>query len=111
MRTFLAVAQGTQEPAYFIILEHAPPGTEQDAPLVFWGKGSPSIPEDFSQAKRQMDMMKHDMAGAAAVLGPLKSLEGRRFRDTWWYSPLHENMPGGRRTSRGRHPHPLQTDG
>ena len=35
----LAVAQGSREPASVIVLEHAPPGTEPDAPLVFVGKG------------------------------------------------------------------------
>ena len=38
MRTFLAVAQGSREPAYVVILEHTPPGTERGCTADFCGE-------------------------------------------------------------------------
>jgi leucyl aminopeptidase len=98
MRTFLAVAQGSQEPAYVIVLEHTPPGTEQDAPLVFVGKGITFDTGGISlKPSEKMEMMKHDMAGAAAVLGTFEVLGGAKIpRRVVGILPCTENMPGGK---------------
>jgi leucyl aminopeptidase len=98
MRTFLAVARGSQEPAYVIILEHTPPGTEQDAPLVFVGKGITFDTGGISlKPSDKMDMMKHDMAGAAAVLGTFEVLGRAKIqRRVVGILPCTENMPGGK---------------
>jgi leucyl aminopeptidase len=98
MRSFLAVAQGSQEPAYVIILEHTPPGTKQDAPLVFVGKGITFDTGGISlKPSEKMEMMKHDMAGAAAVLGAFEVLGMAKIqRRVVGILPCTENMPGGK---------------
>jgi leucyl aminopeptidase len=98
MRTFLAVAQGSREPAYIVILEHTPPGTEQDAPLVFVGKGITFDTGGISlKPGDKMEMMKHDMAGAAAVLGAFEVLGRAKIqRRVVGILPCTENMPGGK---------------
>ena len=97
MRAFLSVAQGSREPAYVIVLEHAPFGMERDAPLVFVGKGITFDTGGISlKPGDKMEMMKRDMAGAAAVLGTFEIL-GRAGiqRRVVGILPCTENMPGG----------------
>jgi len=98
MRSFLAVAQGSQEPAAVIVLEHVPPGTEADPPLVFVGKGITFDTGGISlKPADKMEMMKHDMAGAAAVLGAFDILGRTRIqRRVVGILPCTENMPGGK---------------
>jgi len=98
MRAFLAVAQGSREPASVIVLEHAPQGTEQDAPLVFVGKGITFDTGGISlKPSDKMEMMKHDMAGAAAVLGAFEVLGKEKIpRRVVGILPCTENMPGGK---------------
>jgi leucyl aminopeptidase len=98
MRSFLAVAQGSLEPAYVIILEHTPSGVKQDAPLVFVGKGVTFDTGGISlKPGLNMGMMKHDMAGAAAVLGAFEVLGREKVqRRVVGILPCTENMPGGK---------------
>jgi leucyl aminopeptidase len=98
MRAFLSVAQGSREPAYVIVLEHAPAGTEEDAPLVFVGKGITFDTGGISlKPSDKMEMMKRDMAGAAAVLGTFEVLGGAGVRRrVVGILPCTENMPGGK---------------
>lgn len=98
MRAFLAVAQGSREPASVIVLEHVPPGTEQDPPLVFIGKGITFDTGGISlKPSDKMEMMKRDMAGAAAVLGTFDILGKEKIqRRVVGILPCTENMPGGR---------------
>jgi leucyl aminopeptidase len=98
MRAFMSVAQGSREPACVIILEHAPSGTEQDAPLVFVGKGITFDTGGISlKPSNKMEMMKQDMAGAAAVLGTFEILGGAKIqRRVVGILPCTENMPSGR---------------
>jgi leucyl aminopeptidase len=98
MRAFLAVAQGSREPASVIVLEHAPPGTEQDPPLVFIGKGITFDTGGISlKPSDKMEMMKRDMAGAAAVLGTFDILGKEKIQQrVVGILPCTENMPGGR---------------
>jgi leucyl aminopeptidase len=98
MGAFLAVAQGSQEPAYLIAIEYAPPGTAGDPPLVLVGKGITFDTGGISiKPSERMEMMKHDMAGAAAVLGGLMALArlkaGTRVIGL---IPCTENMPDGK---------------
>ncbi len=98
MGAFAAVAQGSREPAYLIVLEHAPPGTESDRPLVFVGKGITFDTGGISlKPGDKMEAMKHDMAGAAAVLGAFEVL-GRESipRRVIGIMPCTENMPDGK---------------
>lgn len=98
MGLFTAVAQGSQEPAYTIILEHRPAGTEQDRPLVFVGKGITFDTGGISiKPGNKMEAMKHDMAGAAAVLGAFKIIgEMGLARRVVGILPCSENMPDGK---------------
>lgn len=98
MGGFAAVAQGSREPAYIVIIEHAPPGTENDAPVVLAGKGITFDTGGISlKARDKMDAMKQDMAGAAAVLGAFEVIGRMLLRKrVIGVLPCTENMPGGR---------------
>jgi len=98
MGLFAAVAQGSQEPAYVIVLEHKPAGMEQDQPLVFAGKGITFDTGGISiKPGNKMEAMKHDMAGAAAVLGAFKIIgETGLNKRVVGILPCTENMPDGK---------------
>lgn len=98
MGAFAAVAQGSREPAYVVIIKHTPPGTENDPPLVMAGKGITFDAGGISlKSADKMDAMKQDMAGAAAVLGTFEVI-GRLGlkRRVIGILPCTENMPGGK---------------
>lgn len=97
MGAFIAVSQGSREPAYMIVLEHTPPGTEEDRPLVFVGKGITFDTGGISlKPSAKMEAMKQDMAGAAAVLGVFEVLGKTRIKKrVVGILPCTENMPGG----------------
>ena len=97
MGAFAAVARGSREPAFVIIIEHAPGGTENDAPIVFIGKGITFDTGGISlKSSNKLDEMKQDMAGAASVLGAMEII-GRTAlrRRVIGILPCSENMPGG----------------
>jgi len=72
MGAFLAVAQGSENPPRFIRLRYAPPGARARLDLV--GKGLTFDSGGYSlKPTESMTTMKGDMAGAAAVLGAMKS--------------------------------------
>jgi leucyl aminopeptidase len=72
MGAFLAVAQGSENPPRFIRLCYAPPGARARLDLV--GKGLTFDSGGYSlKPTESMTTMKGDMAGAAAVLGAMKS--------------------------------------
>ncbi|MFN8481501.1 MAG: leucyl aminopeptidase [Anaerolineae bacterium] len=95
MGALLGVAQGSDEPPRFIVLDHGP----QDAPpVVIVGKGITFDSGGISlKPAVGMEEMKGDMAGAAAVLGAIQAVADLDL-------PLHvvalipstENLPGGR---------------
>jgi leucyl aminopeptidase len=98
MGAFDAVAKGSTEPAFVIVLEHVPPGTANDPPIVFIGKGITFDTGGISLKPRdKLEEMKQDMAGAAAVLGAFEAI-GRTglVRRVAGILPCTENMPGGR---------------
>ncbi len=71
-RTLLAVAQGSAEDPRFIILEYTPEGDEHDT-VALVGKGITFDTGGISlKSGKGMDEMKHDMSGAAAVLGAMQ---------------------------------------
>jgi leucyl aminopeptidase len=97
MGAFLGVAQGSDEPAAFIILEHNPGRPEFDT-LVLVGKGITFDTGGISlKPVGKMDRMRGDMGGGAAILATM-SVVGQLDL------PLHvvglvpatENMPGAR---------------
>lgn len=97
MGAFTAVAQGSREPAYVIIMEHCPPGAADEPPLVFVGKGITFDTGGISlKPSDKMEAMKQDMAGAAAVLGTFETLGRLDLRRRLvGIMPCTENMPGG----------------
>ncbi|HEV2122037.1 MAG TPA: leucyl aminopeptidase [Chloroflexota bacterium] len=98
MGALLGVAQGSDEPARFIIMEHTPPGTEQQAPLVLCGKAITFDSGGISiKPSEGMWEMKSDMGGGAAVVGAMRAigLLGVPHRVVGLVAAT-ENMPSGR---------------
>ncbi len=74
MGAFLGVAQAAGYEPRFIVLEHDPSGGKE-APLVLVGKGITFDSGGISIKGRQgLEGMKQDMAGAAAVLGAMRTI-------------------------------------
>jgi leucyl aminopeptidase len=73
MGGLLAVNRGSVDPPTFVVMEWAPEGTADDAPVVLVGKAVTFDTGGLSlkQTKGSMDRMKADMAGGAAVVGTL----------------------------------------
>ncbi|MGD2079117.1 MAG: leucyl aminopeptidase [Chloroflexota bacterium] len=94
MGAFLAVAKGAGEPPKFIVLEHN--GERDDLEtVVLAGKGITFDTGGISiKPSERMGLMKSDMAGAAAVLGAMKSI-GRLDLPlrVIGITPCTENMP------------------
>lgn len=96
MGALMAVAQGSQQPPRFIILEHNRP-QEGYPTIVFIGKGITFDSGGISiKPSEKMEEMKYDMAGGAAVLGAMQAIANLKL-------PLHlvglipatENLPSG----------------
>lgn len=98
--SFLAVAQGSEEEAQFIILEHRPEGFEdRDLPtVVLVGKAITFDTGGISiKPAENMWQMKGDMGGGAAVAGAVLAAAGLNL-------PVHavalipscDNMPSGK---------------
>ncbi|MBI5051706.1 MAG: leucyl aminopeptidase [Chloroflexi bacterium] len=72
MGAILGVANGSREPAQFIIMEYLP--RTDRAPIVLVGKGVTFDTGGYSiKTAEGMAEMKSDMAGAAAVLGTVRA--------------------------------------
>ena len=102
MGSFLAVAQGSDEPPRFIVAQYegAAKGT---APVVLVGKGITFDSGGISiKASAEMDEMKFDMGGAASVLGTLRAVAelGARI-NLVCIVPACENLPSGRAVKPG----------
>ncbi len=102
MRTLLAVAQGSAEPPRFITLEYRG-GPRNQKPVALVGKGITFDTGGISiKPAADMDEMKFDMCGAAAVLGTLKAAGEMRLPvNLVGAIPSTENMPGGRASRPG----------
>ncbi len=73
MGALLAVAQGSDTPPRFIILEHNTDRAEELDTIVLVGKGVTFDTGGYSlKSKEGMRTMKTDMAGAAAVIGAMQ---------------------------------------
>ncbi len=96
MGGLLGVAQGSAQPPKFIILEYNARIKNQDT-IVLVGKG---ITFDsggicLKQAK-DMDQMKSDMSGGAAVMGAIQAVSRMKLpQRVIGLIPSSENMPGG----------------
>jgi leucyl aminopeptidase len=96
MGCLLAVARGSEQPPRFIVIEHKPPKAE-GAPVVLVGKGVTFDTGGISlKDPPNMDEMKFDMSGSAAVLASMSLVARLKL-------PLRvigliaavENMPAG----------------
>ncbi|MBI4447094.1 MAG: leucyl aminopeptidase [Acidobacteria bacterium] len=97
MNAVMAVAQGSDEPARFIILRHQG-GAGNEPPIVFVGKGVTFDSGGLSLKPAQsMEEMKSDKAGACAVLGALQAIAQLRVKkNVVGLIPAVENLPSGR---------------
>ncbi len=97
MGSFLAVAQGSEEPPKFIVLNYQGAAKKQ-APVVLVGKGITFDTGGISiKPAPEMDEMKFDMGGAASVLGTFRALvELQPKLNVIGLIPSCENMPDGR---------------
>jgi leucyl aminopeptidase len=98
MGALLAVAQGSDTPPRFVILEHNPDRAADGKTVVLIGKGVTFDTGGYSiKTSDGMSTMKGDMAGAAAVIGAMGAIAGLKL-------PLHvvglipaaDNMISGR---------------
>jgi leucyl aminopeptidase len=96
MGSFLAVAQGSDEPLRFIVARYDGAAKTQ-APVVLVGKGITFDTGGISlKPGAEMDEMKFDMGGAASVLGTLRAVaELKPKLNLVCIIPSCDNMPSG----------------
>ena len=102
MGSFMAVAQGSEQPLRFIVLQYqGAPKTQ--APTVLVGKGITFDTGGISiKPAGEMDEMKFDMGGAASVLGVFRALgELKPAINVVGLIPSCENMPDGKSVKPG----------
>jgi leucyl aminopeptidase len=102
MGSFLAVAQGSDEPPRFIVM-HYSGAARSSAPVVLVGKGITFDSGGISlKPGAEMDEMKFDMGGAASVLGAMRAIGELQPRiNVVALIPTCENMPGSRSVKPG----------
>lgn len=102
MGALLSVARGSMQPPKFIVLRHdgAP---KKERPIVLIGKGITFDTGGISiKPAGEMDEMKFDMCGGAAVFGTMRAIAEMKLRlNVIGIVPTTENMPGGAATKPG----------
>jgi len=95
MGALLAVAQGSEQEPRFIALEYK--GGGDGAPVVLVGKGVTFDSGGISiKPAQNMEDMKYDMSGAAAVLGTFEALGSLKPKlNVIGLIPSTENLPSG----------------
>jgi leucyl aminopeptidase len=96
MGALLSVARGSRQPPKLIVLEYAG-GAEGEAPVALVGKGLTFDAGGISiKPAANMDEMKYDMCGAAAVLGAIRAAaELKLALNVVGVIPSCENLPDG----------------
>lgn len=96
MGGLLGVAQGSANPPRFIVLQNRVSHSKK--PIVLVGKGITFDTGGISiKPSNDMDKMKFDMCGAAAVIGAMKVIANLKIPvKVVGLVPTCENMPGGR---------------
>ncbi|HEV2429980.1 MAG TPA: leucyl aminopeptidase [Burkholderiales bacterium] len=99
----LSVARASHEPPKLVVLRYSGSKGKKQKPLALVGKGITFDTGGISlKPAAEMDEMKFDMSGAAAVLGTLRALaEMRAPVNVVGIIPACENMPGGHATKPG----------
>ena len=102
MNALLSVAQGTAEPPRLITLEYKG-GKRNGRPIVLVGKGITFDTGGISlKPAANMDEMKFDMCGAAAVFGAIAAVAEMQLPlNIIGIVPATENMPGSKATRPG----------
>ena len=102
MGSFMAVAQGSEQPLRFIVLRYDGAAKTQ-APTVLVGKGISFDSGGISiKPAAEMDEMKFDMSGAASVLGVFRVLAALQPSiNVVGLIPSCENLPSGRAVKPG----------
>lgn len=97
MGAFLAVAQGSTQPPYFIHLHYRPAGKiKRKVALVGKGITFDSGGLSLKTPSTYMETMKDDMSGAAAVLGVIQALTQLKLPvEVHGVIAATENMPSG----------------
>lgn len=103
MGAFLAVAKGSDEPPYMIVLKYWGAKQKADRPFVLIGKGITFDSGGISLKPGEgMDEMKFDMCGAAAVLGTWRAaVEMKLPLNIIAVVPTCENLPSGKAVKPG----------
>ena len=107
MGSFLAVAQGSEEPPRFIVMHYhgvrAAGEAKGRSPVVLVGKGITFDSGGISlKPGSEMDEMKFDMGGAASVIGTMCAIgELKPAINVVALIPSCENMPSGRAVKPG----------
>ncbi len=98
MNAFWAVAQGSGEPPRLIVLRYDPPGAPSAPVIGLIGKGITFDTGGISiKPAQNMEEMKTDMAGGAAMLGVMRAIaQLKPAVRVMAVVPAAENMPGGR---------------
>ena len=97
MGAFLAVAQGSDEPGLMVAMDYQP-SRNDEPPVVLVGKGITFDSGGISiKPAKDMDRMKHDMAGAAAVVGAIQVAAALKLpQRVVGLIPFTENLPSGK---------------
>ncbi len=97
MGALLAVGQGSQHPPRLVVMEYRGVGAK-GKPVALVGKGITFDSGGISlKPGAGMEMMKHDMAGGAAVIGTMQAVAALKLPvNVVGLVPLAENMPDGR---------------
>ncbi len=101
MNAFLSVSKGSEQPAKLIIVEYS--GGGKSKPYVLIGKGLTFDAGGISlKPAANMDEMKYDMCGGAAVLGTLAAIAELDLPlNVVGLVPASENLPDGRANKPG----------
>jgi leucyl aminopeptidase len=103
MGLLLGVARGSAEPPRLVVLKHEPKGAAKSPVLGLIGKGITFDTGGISiKPADNMDKMKDDMSGGAAVLGAMLAISRLQAPVRCIaVIPMTENMPGGRAVKPG----------
>ena len=102
MHSFLSVAQGSAQPAKFIVIRYnGDPSSNELLALI--GKGITFDTGGISlKPPERMEEMKYDMSGGAGVIAAMVALGKRKPKlNVVGIVPATENMPGGKATKPG----------
>jgi leucyl aminopeptidase len=97
MGALYGVGMGSDAPPRFIVIEYAPAGFENEAPIALVGKGMSFDTGGYSlKPSASMEDMKDDMAGAGVVLSAMSALADLKIaRRVIGVIPSAENMISG----------------